>query len=307
MKVLRFGIVCLLFVLSCPDGLLGGGTPKILLVNSNARLEKYEEAGNGFKKALLHPVVEVRLDEKKWTLSHLEDLIYDEDPELIYCIGTKAYLIASKYARKTDKIFSSIINWMRLPTTEKTFGVSNELHPGMQIMLFRHIFPHVKKIGVLYSREYNSQWFERSQEQAKDMGVEILGQAISGEENNIISSLKGLLPKVDALWLISDPLIMSNKTSLTEVLKECELSKTPVFSYHEAFVKYGVTLVLSVDNPTIGRQAAGIALEVLAGEKMEEEVQYPAGSHITLNLRKVKDYGLEYNADALASVNRIIE
>ena len=27
-------------------------------------------------------------------------------------------------------------------------------------MLFRHIFPHVKKIGVLYSREYNSQWFQ---------------------------------------------------------------------------------------------------------------------------------------------------
>jgi len=305
--LLRFGIVCLLFVLSCPGGLFGGGTPKILLVNSDARLEKYEEAGDGFKKALLHPVFEVRVDEKKWTLSHIEELIYDEDPELIYCIGTKAYLIANKYARKTDRIFSSIINWMRLPRTERTFGVSNELHPGMQIMLFRHIFPHVKKIGVLYSREYNSQWFERSQEQAKDMDVEILGQAISGEENNVISSLRGLLPEVDALWLISDPVIMSNNTSFKEVLKECDQRKIPVFSYHDSFVKYGVTLILSVDNPTIGRQAAGIALEVLAGEKMEEKVQYPAGSHITLNLNKVKDYGLEYNADALASVNRIIE
>jgi putative ABC transport system substrate-binding protein len=278
-----------------------------LLINSDARLEKYEEAGGGFKKAFLHPVVEMRLDEKKSTLSYIEDLIYDEDPELIYCIGTKAYLIANKYAHKTNRVFSSIINWMRLPRTERTFGVSNELHPGMQIMLFRHIFPDVKKIGVLYSREYNSQWFERSQEQAKDMDVKILGQAISGEENKVISSLKELLPEVDALWLISDPVIMSDNTRFTEVLKECDRRKIPVFSYHETFVKYGVTLILSVDNPTIGRQAAGIALEVLAGEKMEEKVQYPAGSHITLNLNRVRDYGLEYNADALASVNTIIE
>jgi len=307
MKFLRFGILCLLFMLSYPSGLSGGGTPKILLMNSDATLEKYEKAGNGFKKTLPHPVVEVRLDEKKWTLSRIEDLIYDDDPQLIYCIGTKAYLVADKYANKTERIFSSIINWMRLPRTESTFGVSNELHPGMQIMLFRHIFPHVKKIGVLYSTEYNSQWFAEAREQAQDMDVEIVGQAVSGKEKGTISSLKELLPRIDALWLISDPVIMSNSTSFTEVLKECDEKKTPVFSYHDAFVKYGATLILSVDHPTIGRQAAGIALEVLAGEKMEEKVQYPAGSHITLNLNKVKDYGVEYNADALASVNTIIE
>ena len=48
-------------------------------------------------------------------------------------------------------------------------------------------------------------------------------------------------------------------------------------------------------------------LEVLAKEKMEEKVQYPAGSHIILNLKKVKEYGVEYNEEALASVNRIID
>jgi putative ABC transport system substrate-binding protein len=294
-------------MLSCPGGLSGGGNPKILLMNSDATLEKYEKAGNGFKKALQHPVVEVRLNEKKWTLSRIEDLIYDDDPELIYCIGTKAYLVADKYAYKTERIFSSIINWMRLPRLERTFGVSNELHPGMQIMLFRHIFPHVKKIGVLYSTEYNSQWFAEAREQARDMDVEILGQVVSGEEKDTISSLRELLPNVDALWLISDPVIMSDKTSFTEVLKECDQKKVPVFSYHDTFVKYGATLILSVDHPTIGRQAAGVALEVLAGERVDEKVQYPAGSHITLNLNKVKDYALEYNPDALASVNRIIE
>lgn len=307
MKVLRLKIICLLFLLLCPGSLSSDSSPRVLLINSDTTVEKYEVAGNEFKKALPHPVAEVRLDKKKWKISDIEELIYDEDPELIYCIGTKAYLIANKYADETDRVFSSVINWMRLPRTKRTFGVSSELHPGMQIMLFRHIFPDVKKIGVLYSKEYNSQWFEQTREEAKNMNVEIIGQPVSEKDNNTHSALMKLLPEIDALWLISDPVIMSESQSLIGLLKICDEKKTPVFSYHDTFVKYGATLIVAVDNPTIGRQAAGIALEVLEGEKVEDKVQHPAGSHIILNLKKVKEYGLEYNEEALASVNTIIE
>ncbi len=307
MKVLRTIIICLFFLLFYPGSPSSDDGPKVLLINSDATVEKYEKAGNEFRKALPHPVVEVRLDQKKWKVSDVEDLIYDEDPDLVYCIGTKAYLIGNEYAGETNLVFSSIINWMRLPKTERTFGVSNELHPGMQMMLFRHIFPDVKKIGVLYSRQYNSQWFEKTREEAKNMGIEIIGKPVSFKKDNTISALKELLPEIDALWLISDPVIVSNNTRLIDVLDTCDEKKKPAFSYHDAFAKYGATLIVSVDNPTIGRQAAGIALEVLASEKIEEKVQYPAGSHIILNLKKVKAYGLGYNEDALASVNTIIE
>ncbi len=307
MKILRLKIICLLLLLLCPGSLSSDSSPKVILIDSDATVEKYEVAGKEFRKAMPHPVVEVRLDEKKWKISDIEELLYEENPDIIYGIGTKAYLIANKYAGKTDVVFSSIINWMRLPGLERAYGVSNEFHPGMQLMLFRHIFPDVIKIGVLYSKEYNSQWFEQTREEAKDMGVEIIGKVISAKKKNTNSALHELLPEIDALWLISDPVIMSDNTSLTEVLRYCDEKKKPVFSYHDAFVKYGATLIVSVDNPTIGRQAAGIALEVLAGEITEEKVQYPAGSHIILNLKKVKTYGLEYNADALASVNRILE
>ena len=306
MKDIRTIIISLLLLLLYPSSLSPDDGRKILLINSDATVEKYEVAGTEFTKASPQRVTEVRLDEKKWKISTVEDLIYDEDPELVYCIGTKAYLIAKAYAGNTNLVFSSIINWMRLPRTEKTYGVSNELHPGMQMMLFRHIFPDVKQIGVLYSKEYNSQWFERTREVARDMDVEMIGQPVSSNENNIVA-LNALLPKIDALWLISDPVIVSDNKGLVGVLNVCDEKKKPVFSYHDAFAKYGATLIVSVDNPTIGRQAAGIVVEVLAGEKLEEKVQYPAGSHIILNLGKAKEYGLEYNEDALASVNTIIE
>jgi len=190
--------------------------------------------------------------------------------------------------------------------TKKTYGVSNELHTGMQITLFRYIFPGVKKIGVLYNERYNSQWFNKTKEEAKEMGVEIMGRAVSKNEQTV-SALKELLPEIDALWLISDPVIMSDKKIVMEVFKECDAKKVPVFSYHDVFVDYGAILMVSVDNPTIGRQAAGIAMEVLSVGKMEEKVQSPAGSQIILNLKKVKEYSLHYNEEALGAVNQIIE
>ena len=306
MKVLRFKILCLLFLLIFPGGLSSEVSPKILLINSDSAVEKYAVAQAEFKNSLSYPIKEINLGARKWKPQEIENLLYDEYPDLVYCIGTNAYLAANRFVGEKNIIFSSIINWRRLPLTQNRYGVSNELHTEMQITLFRYIFNNIDRIGVLYSEEYNTQWVNQAKNQAEDMGVEIIGIAVQAREE-VVSSLKKLITDVDALWLISDPVILSDKNILTQMFQLCDAQKVPVFSYHDAFAKQGAVLIVSVDNSTIGRQAAGIAVEVLAGEKMDERVKFPAGSEIIMNLNKVKEYGLEYNKDALASVNQLIE
>ena len=306
MKLRNFTWLIVWFFLVFPARLAAEKEPKVLLINSDATVEKYRVAQEEFRKTYARPVLEIKLDDKKWKVPDVEDFLYDEYPDLVYCIGSKAYLIANRFVSEKDIVFSSIVNWQRLPVTKKTYGVSSELHSEMQMTLFRYIFPEVKKIGVLYSEQYNSQWFNDAKAEAKGMGIEIIGQEIS-KSKQTINALKALMSKVDALWLISDPLIMSDKENLTEVFNECEVKKVPVFSYHDIFVEYGAVLIVSVDEPTIGRQAASIAKEIISVGSMEEKVQYPAGSHIILNLKKVKEYGLPYKEEALSMVNEIVE
>jgi len=306
MKLQRFIWLIVWFSLLFPAALGGKKEPKILLINSDATVEKYKVVQEEFKKAFTHPVFEINLNDKKWRIPDIEEVLYDEYPDLIYCIGTKAYLIVNKYLSEKDIVFSSIINWHRLPVTKKTYGVSSELHPGMQITLFRYIFPEVKRIGVLYSEQYNSQLISDTKVEAKEMGAEIITRTVSKNEQTV-SALQELLPDLDALWLISDPVIMSDKKILMEVFKECDSKKVPVLSYHDVFTDYGAILIVSVDDSTIGRQAAGMATEILSVGKMENKVQYPAGSHIILNLKKIKKYGLHFNEEALGAVNQIIE
>lgn len=304
MKVFKFicfmGLVFLLSVLSADEG------PKIMVINSNAAVEKYRIAQEEFTKSISTPVVEIDLGATKLKLREIEDLLYDEYPDLVYCIGSKAYLLANKFISDRKIVFSSILNWRRLPLAPKTYGISSELNPEMQITLYRYIFPELKRIGVLYSRKYNKQWFNEAQSVAKEMGVEIIGRSVS-KKRDVIPELKGLLKEVDALWLISDPVVMSDKKSLVEVFKLCDLNKKPILSYHNSFAEHGAVLIVSVDIPTTGRQAAAISLEVLSDDVVKKKVQLPAGSHITLNLKKANEYGLKHSEMALGVVNRIIE
>jgi len=289
-----------------PSPAFADNSPTILLLNSDTSVEKYQETQAAFLEAISYPVIEVNLGDDKIDVSDVQDILYDEEPDIIYCIGSKAYLIANKYAPETPIVFSSIINWLRMPVTDSTYGVSNELHAGMELMLFRYIFPNFQKFGVLYSSAYTEEWFTNAKQKAREMGVELIGQKIS-KKRQVVSSLKKVLSEIDAFWLISDPEIMSAKEDLLAILQECDTRKIPVLSYHEAFADFGATMTVTADNPTIGGQAANIVSEILAGNILGEKVQFPAGTSIVLNLKKIKEYDLEYSEDALLGVNRIIE
>jgi putative ABC transport system substrate-binding protein len=290
----------------CPVTLTAEQQPKVLLINSDDAVEKYHVTQEDFKRAFAHPLLEINLNDRRWGINQIEEFLYDEYPDLVYCIGSKAYLVANKFISRKPIVFSSIINWQRLPVTEKTYGVSNELPAEMHMTIFRYIFPKIQKIGIVYSERYNSQWINTTMEEARKMGVGIMGKTVA-QNKDILPALNQLLPTVDALWLISDPMIMSDKKTLIEVFKKCDEHKVPVFTYQDVFTAYGAVLTVSVDDATIGRQAAAITREVLAAGKIGKRVQYPAGSHISLNLKKVKQYALPYNQDALGIVNQIIE
>jgi putative ABC transport system substrate-binding protein len=302
--IIRLLMPC--FLLLLPAVLTAEKEPKVWLVNSDARVEKYKIAQEEFKRTFARPVFEVNLNEKRWDITAVEEALYDESPNLVYCIGSKAYLVANKFAAEKPVVFSSIINWQRLPLAKKTYGVSNELPSEMQLTLFRYVFPQVKKIGIVYSEQYNKQWFEKTREEAKKIGIEIHGQAVSSN-TELARLVSTLLPAIDALWMISDPLIISDKKMLTEVFKACDKKKVPVFTYQDVFTEYGAVLIISVDDATIGRQSARMSNELLAGGTMAEQVQYPAGSHIILNLKKAKEFGLPYNEQALGVINQIIK
>ena len=301
---------------------------QVLVINSNADVEKYRMMQEEF---ISHVPYSVQTLNAGNTGNGPASSIQKADPEIIFCIGAGAYLLASEKMPERPIVFSSVLNWMRLQMTHQTYGVSSELHAGMQMMLFKYIFPKLKKIGIIYSEEFNQQWVESVRETAAETGVVIIGRPLV-KNNDPFNELKTLLPETDVFWLISDPTLIPDTDTLIRILKICDEMNKPVFSYMNALADYGATLIVSPDYRTIGRQAADIATDLMArnketparnlkrivkdaakqatamilGENRADYVEYPIGSHVILNLKKVREYQIPYNEDALDSVNKII-
>jgi putative ABC transport system substrate-binding protein len=176
----------------------------------------------------------------------------------------------------------------------------------MPLYLYSYLFPKIHRVGVLYSQRYNQQWFNTAMLQAQEVGISLYGQAIDKPEE-INRALKILLPKVDAIWLISDPIVLYDKRSMQTIFAKAAARKKPIFAYNTLFMKYGAVLTIAADIPTMGRQAAGIAEDIINQEQVDKKVQPPAGSHVILNLKKVHEYGIKINNAALSSVEEIIQ
>lgn len=278
-------------------------TGKVLVVNSDAAVEKYATAQFAFRDALGTPVKELNL--AGLTDAAAERAIRAETPTAVYSIGTKAFLAASKAAKGRPIVMSSVINWQRLPATAAagTQVIANELPSAAQLTLFRYFFPQVKRIGVLYSADFNRQWMTDAVAAGRDVGVEVIGVSVR-TTGGARGELAKLLPKVDALWVTADPVVLADEAAVRALFTTCAAAKKPVFTYATAFAEFGATLIVAPDVPTIGRQAAVL----LQGHRpgAPKEVQSPAGSEVTLSLRAVKDYGLTLNAEAMDSVNHVL-
>ncbi len=276
----------------------------ILILNSDATLLKYSNARDSFISAMGADFMELDLGSKWFDLKNVEKTIKSDEADTIYCIGTEALRLAQQFARKQSIVFSSAINWQRFDLSKNTYGISNELNPAMQLLMYKYIFPEVKNLGVIYSKTFTKEWVKAAEETGETHGLNIVAKSIK-DSKYLEGHLEKLLPKVDALWLIPDPVVLSGKESIDKIFKLSEEAGKPVFAYSELFIDQGASIAISPDIPTIGRQAAEIAKSLSVGEEVTKKVLEPAGSNIILNLKQVEKLKIYLNMDALDSVNKI--
>ncbi len=299
-------LVFVLCLISISGSLMAREDDKVIVLNSDVSIDKYSVAHTEFKSRIINLVGEIDLGSKWLDDKKVKEKILEIDPDIIYCIGSKAYQMAYKMRRGKELVFSLMINWKRFPVRKNIYGVSNELPQIMQLTMYRYFFPDVNKIGVLYSKAYNVEWYKNAVKVAKEVGVDIIGKSIRNPDD-IKSAVNKLLPDVDAVWLIPDPIVIRDVESVRMIFESSGDAKKPVFAYDKAFSNFGAALIISADIATMGKQAAGIVQDLLTEDTIKERIQDPAGSFIILNMKKVKEYGLGLNIEALDSVNEIIE
>ena len=297
--------VFILLSLFTLQALYAGNHGKVIVINSDMSVDKYNRVQTELKSRIDNIETIFDLGSKLVNESKIKGKILEIGPDVICCIGSKAFQFAEKFTEDKNIVFAMAINWRRFPIGENTYGVSNELPLSMQLMTYRYFFPDIKKIGVLYSKAYQKEWMNIAVKSARELDFEIIGKPVN-KTKYVKKNLKKLLPDVDAVMLIPDPIVMNTLESVNAIFEQSAEAQKPVFAYSKAFVYFGPALIVAPDLITMGKQTAVLAQDLIKGHKFEEKVKNPAGTHIILNLTKAEEYGMDLNEDALDSVNEII-
>ena len=278
----------------------GPPSPPVLVVNSDAAVAKYREVQETFKETLGDGAL-TALDLSKVGEAGVRRALAQQ-PGVIYCIGGNAYQTAAKLTKGKSIILSTAINWERFKVDPRTTRViANELPAVQQLTLFRHFFPKLQRVGVVYNPAINKQWLAQAVAAGKEVGIEVIGRAVT-RSSAVGAALAELTTKVDALWLTPDPVVLESEAVVQRYFASADAARKPVFAYAAVYAELGATLVLAPDMPTVGRQAASVAQD-FAGAPA---VSTPGGSEVTLNLKRVQQYGLAFNREALDAVNNLL-
>lgn len=274
----------------------------ILVINSNSDVKKYNEAVDEFGKNFNYTFKTLDISNK--SSNEIKKALYDEYPDVVYAVGAKAYQYANEYIPEKEIYFSSVVDWKRLSLTANRYGVSSELHNGMQLTLIKSLFTSIKTVGVVHSK-YTQKMVDDLSRDAENFGIKILPILID-EASVENMKLDTALNNIDAMMLISDSLLLNNENAIKNLFISAKEHKKPIIAYHELFLQYGATLVISADNPTIGRQIASM-IESNLNEESIEKIQYPAGTNIIFNKKEAELNGVEVTPDIVSIVTEIRE
>ncbi len=278
----------------------------ILILNTDKSVAKYSIAQTAFERSVKATCTTFDLESNWVGEVALKELIDNTEPDLIYCIGSRSSILASRLENNRPLVVSSVLNWQRIPFAGNVYGVANELTPKTQITMALYLFPKMTKIGVLYSKKYNEEWIQLATSEGRDRGIEIVSCDVLNSRD-VSRNLKILQKKVDALWVIPDPMVMASRDQVLTIYKNCDLSKLPIFAHDPVYADIGAVTVIAVDIPTIGRQAAGLVDDILQGKPQPQRFQNPVGTKIIVNLKNIEKYGLKFNEKALGIVTRVIK
>ena len=285
---------------------IASDVPSVLVVTSNQSVERYRLAEDAFMKTMHDTNIQtINLQNNHAPVETIQDAMNSNHYDVIYGIGAKALGSIDHIAPEHPTVFSSVLNWRQFQQQPNYYGVSSDNAPASQLAMFKHFFPDVKRLTVLFSKT-NRALVKQALKACRELGLTLNAIEIDTPRDLSIY-LDDAFNNTDALWLISDPVVLDSTKNARLIFNRAEQAKRPVFATNEFFSEYGSTLTISADLPTVGRQAVIYVNKLIKQQPPAMKVQFPAGSKISLNLKKVESYQLHLNYDALDSVNDLIE
>jgi putative tryptophan/tyrosine transport system substrate-binding protein len=122
---------------------------------------------------------------------------------------------------------------------------------------------------------------------------------------DIALAFETLKKRVDALFVVSDPLVFSNRIKISNLAVDAQL---PTVCNYREYAQAGCLMSYGPSFPTLWRRAADHVDKILRGAKPGEiPVEQPTKFELVINLATTKALGLTVPPSLLARADEVIE
>ena len=197
--------------------------------------------------------------------------------------------------------FERIADPSRLRTGQ-TSAVFLDQPPARQMELARLAIPSLRALGVLLGGESRAA-AAALEKAARERGFELLARQVVGD--GLFPALQALLPEVDGLLAVPDPLVFNSQTA-TNILAATYRRRIPLIGFSPAYARAGALVSLYSSPDQIGVRG-GEVLRQAFSSRILPPPQWPRDFVVRVNQDVARSLGLSIEEAQLAQQLRRAE
>ena len=235
--------------------------------------------------------------------------------DVIVTVGTPASLAAKQatsvvpivFVAASDPVGTGLVASLARPGGNVT-GLSNQQADlaGKRVELLREVVPGLRQLAIMANVDNSASVLEMREVQtaARTIGLEVAILEVRQAED-IANGFELLKSRADALYVVSDPLLGSNRVRINTLALGMRL---PTLHAFREYVDAGGLMSYGPNFPHLFRRAGDHVDKILRGAKPADiPVEQPTKFDFVINLTTAKALGIDISPTVLARADEVIE
>jgi hypothetical protein len=245
-------------------------------------LQPYQDAFAAFQATLQRPIRVVHLSHENARISG--------EPKVIMLFGAKAAHF--KYPESSALIYGMAPGTQIQPGRRAGPVTEIPMTPRAQTVIqkLRGLQPGLHRLTVVWLSPSNGPYAKELQKAGRSENMDVQIEKLEKSED-LPDRLRALPGRTDALWIPSDPLLVSDE-NLTLLARFSSSARIPFYSSIPGLTDEGAVASLSVSDGAVGRSAAQLAQKILNGSTPPATL-YAETMDVTVNRKAAEGIGLK--------------
>ncbi|MBI4611447.1 MAG: hypothetical protein HY726_20845 [Candidatus Rokubacteria bacterium] len=281
-------------------------TAQAVAVIKSHDIEPFNKALAGFVSACPDPITEYNLGGSDRGKKEIVQKIIAGKPRFVLAIGALAARVAKEEIRNIPVIFVMVPNPRKHSLEAQNIaGIALDIPVERQFATYKSLAPSIRTIGVIYDPEKTGATVAEAGRVADKLGLKLIATPVSSHKQ-VPAALRGMLGKIDALWMVADDTVVTPESFKFLSLTAFE-HNLPLITVSEIFVEVGALASLSPDYGDIGRQACQLLTEIASGRLSLAGVNiiFPAKVNLAVNLNTALKIGLTLSPEIMKTASKV--